>query len=236
MPQRSKMQAADSASVLIPVSNSSQPDPRDPVPSPRNHRDKGMEAYNCLCFSFILVLGTILIIFVVGIIRASMSTDGYELGNMVFMALCIALLVMLIMTSLACLCMCHKHTADLEGDPGQHRNGSSKGGAFYIVGWNMKILKQSGNDCPICWERMDSNNELKAKLVCQHVFHFRCWEKYSRTAQVPSVCCPLCRAIPIKFPGVERIKSDFKIFIDRFRCFTPRRNPPDSTGVAMIDV
>ncbi|XP_022313774.1 uncharacterized protein LOC111118532 isoform X2 [Crassostrea virginica] len=144
--------------------------PFQPLPPPRRPTDEGMEAYSCLCGSFILVLCTVLVIFIVGIIKASMSEDGYEMGNIVFMALCIAILVMLILTSLSCLCMCQKHY-NAEPDGGRHvphRNSSSKEGAYYIVGWNMKILKQSGSDCPICWEKMDSKQELKAKLVCQH--------------------------------------------------------------------
>lgn len=49
----------------------------------------------------------------------SMSEDGYEMGNIVFMALCIAILVMLILTSLSCLCMCQKHY-NAEPDGGRH--------------------------------------------------------------------------------------------------------------------
>lgn len=205
---------------------------------PRRQRPEGVEAYSCLCGSFILILVTLLIVFVVGIIRSSMSEEGYEMGNMVFMALCIAIIVMLILTSLSCLCMCQKHynSPDPAGS-GHNRSGPTRRGAYYIVGWNMKILKQSGNDCPICWEKMDSKQQLKAKLVCQHVFHHQCWEKYSQNAPASVLCCPLCRATPLKFPGVERLKSDVKIFVDRFRCFKRNDFPPDGdTGVAMIDV
>lgn len=49
-----------------------------------------------------------------------MSEDGYEMGNMVFMALCIAIIVMLIVTSLACLCMCQKHSTSPDPEGGVH--------------------------------------------------------------------------------------------------------------------
>lgn len=230
---------SSSATVMSSVSGGS-PDPPGGMGHRARHqrRGAGLEAYSCLCGSFILVLVTLLVVFVVGIIRSSMSEDGYEMGNMVFMALCIAIIVMLIVTSLACLCMCQKHSNSPDPEGGVHtKTGSSRGGAYYIVGWDMKILKQSGTDCPICWERMDSKQQLKAKLVCQHVFHHHCWQNYSKMTTAPAVCCPLCRATPIKFPGVERLKSDVKILVDRFRCFKRNDFPPDGdTRVAMIDV
>ncbi|XP_048730683.1 uncharacterized protein LOC125647893 isoform X2 [Ostrea edulis] len=231
------MQSTSSTTVFSNV-HTDMTDPEGPVARPQHGSDSGKEAYSCLCSSFILVLCTVLVIFVIGIVKASMADDGYALGNMVFMGLCIAIIIMLIFTSLSCLCMCHKRYTYVEGDGISNKTSSNKGGAYYIVAWNMKILKQSGTDCPICWEQMDSKQELKAKLVCQHVFHYQCWMKYSQMTDIPSLCCPLCRATPIKFPGVERIKSDLKIFVDRFRCFVQRREPPDSEtpGVAMIDV
>lgn len=33
---------------------------------------------------------------------------------------------------------------------------------------NLFFMIPVGTDCPICWERMDSKQQLKAKLVCQH--------------------------------------------------------------------
>ena len=38
---------------------------------------------------------------------------------------------------------------------------------MYILKLNTHVLFV-GSDCPICWEKMDSKQELKAKLVCQH--------------------------------------------------------------------
>lgn len=205
---------SSSATVMSSVSGGS-PDPPGGMGHRARHqrRGAGLEAYSCLCGSFILVLVTLLVVFVVGIIRSSMSEDGYEMGNMVFMALCIAIIVMLIVTSLACLCMCQKHSTSPDPEGGVHtKTGSSRGGAYYIVGWDMKILKQS-------------------------VFHHHCWQNYSKMTTAPAVCCPLCRATPIKFPGVERLKSDVKILVDRFRCFKRNDFPPDGdTRVAMIDV
>ena len=40
---------------------------------------------------------------------------------------------------------------------------------LYMYIWKLNIhVLFVGSDCPICWEKMDSKQELKAKLVCQH--------------------------------------------------------------------
>lgn len=62
---------SSSATVMSSVSGGS-PDPPGGMGHRARHqrRGAGLEAYSCLCGSFILVLVTLLVVFVVGIIRS----------------------------------------------------------------------------------------------------------------------------------------------------------------------
>lgn len=76
-------------------------------------------------------------------------------------------------------------------------------------------------------EKSQLENNITVITFYFSVFHHQCWQTYSKMTTAPAVCCPLCRATPIKFPGVARLKSDVKILVDRFRCFKRNDFPPD---------
>lgn len=63
------MQSTSSTTVFSNV-HTDMTDPEGPVARPQHGSDSGKEAYSCLCGSFILVLCTVLVIFVVGIVKA----------------------------------------------------------------------------------------------------------------------------------------------------------------------
>lgn len=70
---------SSSATVMSSVSGGS-PDPPGGMGHRARHqrRGAGLEAYSCLCGSFILVLVTLLVVFVVGIIRSRQVTDQID--------------------------------------------------------------------------------------------------------------------------------------------------------------
>lgn len=70
---------SSSATVMSSVSGGS-PDPPGGMGHRARHqrRGAGLEAYSCLCGSFILVLVTLLVVFVVGIIRSRWVTDQID--------------------------------------------------------------------------------------------------------------------------------------------------------------
>jgi hypothetical protein len=63
---------------------------------------------------------------------------------------------------------------------------------------NCKEENMNLEDCPICFEKMEGNDDIyKCKNTCNNYFHYDCIKKWLYSKSNEQSTCPLCRSIII---------------------------------------